>query len=239
MNPASPKVLLVDDDAHVRAAFARALNRAGYRVVEAGDGVEALELLSREKPALVILDVEMPRLNGWKTLAEIRRRGNVPPVLMITHVNDVDARVQGLEAGADDYIGKPCEPSELLARVRALLRRVHPPTSSARTMHFGNLAVDLDRKTASRQGTPVHFTRTEYTLLDLFFEHAGKPVSRELMLERLWGARAGNSHTIDTHLWRLRKKLGDAEDKRGWIQNLPGIGFVLAPQSVALPPTER
>src|SRR5687768_15661900 len=117
------KILVVDDDADVRALFKAALVRAGYDVTECGDGLEALERMQQEPSDLIILDVEMPRLNGRRTLTELRRRGFAQPVLMITHLNDVDSRVRGLEEGADDYLGKPCVPAELLARVHALLRR--------------------------------------------------------------------------------------------------------------------
>lgn len=224
-------IFLVDDDAQVRGAFNRALTREGFRVVECAGGPEALRQLEHETPAVVILDVDMPGMDGWKTLAEIRKRTGGPLVLMVTHVNDVPARVQGLEAGADDYLGKPCEAAELLARVRALLRRAPPAASAPATLRFGDLVVDLERKTALRGRTPVRLTRTEFALLDLFRRHAGKPVSREAMLEHLWGARSETSHTIDTHLWRLRKKLGGGGRDSPWIENIPGIGYVLTSET--------
>lgn len=224
-----PTILVVDDDPVIRSLFVQALTGAGFDTVESEDGMDALERANAQTPALIVLDVEMPRMNGWKTLAELRRRGCTQPILMITHVNDVDSRVHGLETGADDYIGKPCLPTELIARVRALLRR--SPLASSRRLRFGDIVVDLDGKKAERAGQPLRITRTEFALLELLFRNAGKPVSREAMLEHLWGARSGTSHTIDTHLWRLRKKLGDAGDTPRWIQNVAGFGYVLSPET--------
>jgi two-component system, OmpR family, response regulator MprA len=172
--------------------------------------------------------VEMPRMNGWKTLAELRRRKCPQPILMVTHVNDVDSRVHGLDTGADDYIGKPCTAGELQARVRALLRRAPGTTKRPSVLHFGPTVVDLDKKSATRDGEPVRLTRTEYALLELLCENLGKPVSREQINLRVWGGQQSSSHTLDTHLWRLRQKLGDTDDEPRWIRNLPAIGFVLS-----------
>lgn len=227
------KILIVDDDPAVRSAFNNALTRAGYDVSECEDGLAALERVQGEAPTLIILDVEMPRLDGWKTLAELRRRGCVRPVLMVTHVADVGSRVRGLDSGADDYLAKPCDAPELLARIRAILRRSSSSMQTAAApLRFGNVAVDLERKTAMRDMTPLRLTRTEYALLALLTEHLGTPVSRELIVERVWGGKEGNSHTLDTHLWRLRKKLGDTGDKPRWILNHAGIGYTLSAETV-------
>jgi two-component system, OmpR family, response regulator MprA len=222
------KILLVDDDPTVRRAFSRALTPMGYEVSECEDGFEALERIEAEAPALIVLDVDMPRMDGWKTLAELRRRGWTQPVLMVTHVDDVDSRVRGLDSGADDYISKPCSAPELLARVRALLRRAAPVRTLATTLRFGNVLVDLERKTATCGTAEFRLTRSEYALLTCLLENIGAPVSREVIFERVWGGKAGNSHTLDTHLWRLRKKLGDTSDNPHWICNHAGVGYSLA-----------
>lgn len=224
---AKAKILLVDDNAEVRSLFRRVLVAEEFRVIECDDGIDALKVVQAEAPALIILDVEMPRQNGWKTLAQLREGGATQPVLMLTHVNDVNSRIHGLEAGADDYLGKPCDPAELLARVRALLRRVPAPRAKPTRLHLGDVQIDLAQKTASRDGKPVQLTRTEYKLIEILVQHAGRPVSRELLLERLWGSSSGQSHTVDTHLWRLRKKIGDNRTDARSIRNLPGIGYVL------------
>lgn len=221
------KILLVDDEARVRALFRRALAGAGYHILECENGVEALVRIEQERPALVVLDVNMPQMNGWQTLTELRRRGSKQLVLMMTELNDLDSRVHGLDRGADDYMGKPFQASELRARVRALLRRAPAALASPDPLRFGNLVVDLEGKSAHRGSQPVRLTRTEYALLELFQRHAGRPVSREVILETMWGTRSGNSNTVATHLWRLRKKLGGASDQDRWIKNLAGIGYVM------------
>ncbi len=236
MTPA-PEILIVDDNDAIRAVFGRALRTAGFTVTECADGVAAIERWQSVAPALILLDVEMPRMNGWKTLSELRRLGCMQPILMVTNVNHVDARVQGLETGADDYLGKPCDAQELVARVRALLRRAsRRPVEIGGVLHFGDLEVDLSRKTAQRGSTAVPLTNTDYKLLSLLREHLGEPVSRELIVERVWGMRANATHALETHLWRLRKKLGEAGGETNWIRNLPGIGYVLD-ASVAGPAT--
>ena len=224
------KILIVDDDPTVRSAYRVVLERAEYDVSECTDGLAALDWIRDEVPSLIILDVEMPHLDGWKTLAELRRRGCTRPVLMVTHVDDTASRVRGLDTGADDYIAKPCDAPELLARVRALLRR-STPVHAATPLRFGNLVVDLERKTATRGKTEIRLTRTEYALLTLLREHIGTPVSRELIIAQVWGGKEGNSHTLDTHLWRLRKKIGDTGDKPRWIQNHAGIGYTMSMES--------
>lgn len=227
--PTRTKILVVDDEASVRLVLNRFLTAAHFRVIECRDGVEAIEQMQREKPAIVLLDVEMPRLDGWKTLKELRQRGCRVPVLMLTKLDNVAARVKGLEGGADDYVGKPYDLIELLARIKALLRRSRTSLPAPLQLQFGELVVDLERKSARRGVETVKLTRTEYALLELLAQHRGKPVARDFVHQRVWGvAEAPNSHTLDTHLWRLRKKIGDTGREPRWIRNLPGIGYVLA-----------
>lgn len=209
--------------------LSQTLIKAGYRAIECRDGVEALDRLATEAPDLVVLDVEMPGLDGWKTLEELRARGFTQPVLMFTHVNDAESRVRGLELGADDYLGKPCTVAELLARVRTWLRRAPPKSGTKAELRFNDVMVDLDRKVATKAGVPLQLTRTDYALLALLHERIGEPVSRELILRRVWKSTASSPHVLDTHLWRLRRKVGDNGDEPQWIKNVPGIGFVMAP----------
>jgi DNA-binding response OmpR family regulator len=226
--PAETKILIVEDDPTVCLVLNHLLTSSGYRVIECHDGVEAIAHVSREEPALILLDVQMPRMDGWETLTELRRRGCRVPVLMLTAAGDVPARVKGLEAGADDYIGKPCETVELLARVKALVRRSRMLPHTPLRLRFGDLVVDMERKEARRGEELVKLTRKEYALLELFAQNRDKPVSRERMLDAVWGmADSPNSHTVDTCLWRLRRKLGDGGGESGWIRNLPGMGYVL------------
>lgn len=226
--PTTEKILLVDDDPAVRRAFRQALTSMGYAVGECEDGMVLLERIQAEEPSLIVLDVEMPRMDGWKTLAELRRRGWKQPVLMVTHVDDVDSCVRGLDSGADDYVSKPCSAPELLARVRALLRRAASVRTVPTTLRFGDVLVDLERKTATCGTEEFRLTRSEFALLACLLEKIGTPVSREVIFERVWGGKVGKSHTLDTHLWRLRKKLGDTSDNPHWICNHAGVGYSLA-----------
>ncbi len=218
---------MVDDEPSVRTVVSRFLTGERFKVVEAQDGLEALALLRADRPALVILDVDMPRLDGWKTLKLIHEIDRRLPVIMLTNSDTVPARIKGLNDGADDYIGKPCDLGELLARINAQLRHVQRQVAPSR-LRFGPTVVDLDRKAAMRDGTSVNLTANEYQLLGLLAQHHGKPVTRDQMLRRVWNAdRTVNSHMIDTCLWRLRRKLGDDGSSGRWIQNLHGIGYVL------------
>jgi two-component system, OmpR family, response regulator MprA len=222
------QIWIIDDDPDVRKAFSYALIHGGYGISEYRDGAEALAQLEADPPALIILDIDMPKLNGWQTLVALRERGYAKPIIMITGTNDVNSRVKGLELGADDYVGKPCVVSELLARVKALLRRSAPPfPPSAVLLQQGDLSIDVENKIATKAGVPLRLTRTDYALLKLLSKNVGKPVSREIILREVWEAQSGNSHALDTHLWRLRGKLGDTSPTRQWIQNIPGIGFMM------------
>jgi DNA-binding response OmpR family regulator len=227
MKPA-PTIWIVDDDPGIRLFFGRILREAGYGVTACEDGLVSLGRLKTESPALIVLDVDMPRLDGWQTLKRLRRDGCTRPVLMLTHANHVDSRVRGLENGADDYLGKPCEPNEFLARVRALLRRAGPPAGAgAAPLRFGEVSVDLESRTATSAGSPLRLTRTEYALLTVLRENVGKPVSREAILERVWAGQTGYSHALDNHVWRLRRKLGDTGEEPRWIRNVSGMGYVM------------
>ncbi len=225
------RLLVVEDDEMLRAMYADLLRAAGFRVLEARDGVEALEVWEREGPALILLDVDMPRLNGWRTIERLRLRGARQPVIMLTGLTDIDDRVRGLGAGADDYLGKPCDPRELIARVQALLRRAHPasPEAPPTLLRLGGNLVDLAARTAINAGQPLALTRTEYAILDLLARHAGKPVTRETILDAVWGyTNRPNTRTVETHFWRLRRKLGDPGGATGWIRTTTG-GYVLDP----------
>ena len=225
---AQPKILVVDDDPTCRRIIGQSLLSAGYRVIESPDGVRVRELVHSEQPALVILDVQMPGRDGWETLEDLRRHDCMLPVLMLTSCVDVSQRIRGLREGADDYIGKGCHPGELLARVHALLRRVEVASAQTRWLRIGAVTVDLEGKAAWRNGERFTLTKTEYLLLKLFAQNLGKPVTRETMLDRVWGYdRLPSTRTIDTHLWRLRKKIGGAEEDAPWLRNVPGAGYVM------------
>jgi two-component system response regulator MprA len=241
MNPpaapvASARLLLVEDSVELRASCAELLRSVGYRVLEAADGVEAMELWEREDPALILLDVNMPRMNGWQTLEKLRLRGCRRPVLMLTGLTDINDRVKGLAAGADDYLGKPCDFRELLARVQALLRRSQPAASGLTQLTFGDLRVDLEARSAVSGRGPLALTRTEFAILDVLARNHGRPVARDTILDAVWGyTNRPNTRTVETHVWRLRQKLGDRGDDPHWIRTVPGAGYQLEcdPEAVA------
>lgn len=221
---AGPSLLVADDDEATRVSYAAALVGAGYQVIQAGDGSEVLALVEQEKPAVVLLDVDMPHLDGWQTLAQLRRIASGPRVVMLTGLTQVDDRVRGLTAGADDYLCKPCDLRELLARVHTVLRRTAGVSTGLTLLHFGPTTVDVRNRTAFRAGQATELTRTEYLLLEVFARYPGELVTRERLLELVWGyTRQSNTRTVDTHIWRLRQKLAD---ESRWIQTVPaGSGY--------------
>lgn len=229
------KILVVEDDEVVRASIGEVLRRADYRVLEAENGEMALNLLRDEQPDLVIMDVSMPQLGGLAALEIIRQRGDTLPVLMLSGHGEVDHRLRGLGLGADDYMAKPFDHRELLARVAALLRRGQlRGNNKPRWLRHKDISIDLVAKRAERAGKPLPLTATEYSILEVLAQNSGEPISRERLLDLVWGYTfAPATRTVETHIWRLRKKLGDSADESGWIQNVQGAGYVLAPSTDA------
>jgi DNA-binding response OmpR family regulator len=225
-----PRILVVDDEKAMRASISQCLQSAGYRVLEATDGVEAIDMISKEKPALVILDVMMPNLTGLETVAEVRRLGLVLPILMLTTRNEIAEKVDGLNAGADDYLGKPFDRRELLARVQALLRRqdAAQAVQMISLLRFGDVEIDLEKRTATKGQLQVPLTRTEFALLELLAKNMGTPVSRDHILDVVWGyTYFPSTRTVDTHIWRLRKKIGDNGEAPRWLKKAQGEGYIL------------
>jgi DNA-binding response OmpR family regulator len=181
-----------------------------------------------EKPDLVLLDIMMPKLDGYALCAELRRLANSVPVLMLTAKGQVEDRVQGLDAGADDYLVKPFSTEELLARVRALLRRArrlaHPPAK----LTLGDVEIDLPRQTALCGKEQLHLTAREFAMLRLMAESPGEPVSRERFLDVVWGYTAfPTTRTVDNHIASLRSKIEPDPDKPRWIKTVHGVGYKL------------
>ena len=239
-------ILIVDDEAPMRRAIAQLLVHAGYAVLEADDGPTALRLIEEERPALAVMDVNMPKMDGMVVLETIRRRGLSLPVLMLSGLGDVEHRLKGLGLGADDYMAKPFDPRELVARLGALLRRGQPNADSfSRRLQRGDLSIDFAARRAERAGQEVLLTATEYAILEVLAQNAGRPVSREYLLDVVWGyTSSANTRTVETHIWRLRKKLGDMGTGSGFIQNRQGLGYLLTVEesgatSIQTAPPER
>jgi two-component system response regulator MprA len=232
------RILVADDDAVVRTILISFFGRKGYRVLEASNGQEAMDLIKREKPALVILDIEMPEIGGLTVLKRLRESGNTTPVLIASSRGGVDDRIEGLTSGADDYLPKPFDLEELLARVQALLRRRTAPSNPVARLQLGEVEINLSERRAQAPGRTIRLSRTECAILDLLARNAGKPVSREQLFDVVWGyTYLPSSRTLDTHVWRLRQKLGDSAETPRWIRNISGVGYQLdcTTTPVALP----
>lgn len=202
------RILVVEDEYAMRRALEDTLRAAGYRVLVAADGEEGLKRAAEEKPDLVLLDVMLPRLDGFEVAAALRRLGTDQPILMLTAKGTVEDRVQGLDAGADDYLVKPFSTDELLARVRALLRRSRREGGRWLTIDLGDVRVDFARQTATRRGEPLELTSKELAMLRLLAEADGGVVTRERFLDVVWGYGAfPTTRTVDNHMAGLRAKI--------------------------------
>lgn len=222
------RILIVEDERPMRTALQDCLEAVGYSVFTAADGENGLQRALEEKPDLILLDVMMPKLDGFALCAELRRISNPVPVLMLTAKGQVQDRVTGLDAGADDYLVKPFSTEELLARVRALLRRSRRHGHSTPVLVLGDVQIDFVKQTATCRGAPVHLTAKEFAMLRLLAESSGEPVSRERFLDLVWGYAAfPTSRTVDTHIASLRSKIEPTPDAPRWIKTVHGVGYKL------------
>ncbi len=223
-----PRILVVEDELPMRTALQDCLEAEDYRVLTAADGEAGLRRAIEEKPDLILLDIMMPRLDGFAVCAELRRLSIPVPILMLTAKGQVEDRVKGLDAGADDYLVKPFSTDELLARVRALLRRFQKQTALPATLGLGDVKIDFARQQVLRKGRQVHLTAKEFAMLRLMAETPGEPVSRERFLDVVWGYTAfPTTRTVDTHIASLRAKLETDPDNPRWIKTVHGIGYRL------------
>jgi two-component system, OmpR family, response regulator MprA len=221
-------IMVVDDEAAVRDALSRTLRFEGYQVAVATDGTEALARLSTQQTDLVVLDVLMPRMDGLAACRALRTVGNLVPVLMLTAADAVGDRVAGLDAGADDYLVKPFALQELLARIRALLRRAPRAGSGDETMlRHGELSLDPVTREVYRGDRPVRLTRTEFTILEAFLRHPRQVLTRPLLFELVWGYDFGAaSNNVDVYVGYLRRKLEAGGEPR-LLHTVRGFGYVL------------
>jgi two-component system, OmpR family, response regulator MprA len=219
-------ILVVDDEPAVRESLRRALELEGYRVELATDGDEAIARLARaEQPDAVILDILMPRVDGLEVCRRLRSSGNAVPVLMLTAQAEIDSRVAGLDAGADDYLPKPFALAELFARLRALLRRTGGDSTDA--LRFADLELDPGTREVRRAGDLIDLTRTEFSLLELFLRNPRQVLTRSIIFERVWGFDFGpTSNSLDVYIGYLRRKT-EAGGKPRLIHTVRGVGYAL------------
>ncbi len=228
MTSAPPLVLVVDDEPAIAALVQGYLERDGLRAVVAPDGPAALAAVAAHHPAVVLLDVGLPGLDGTAVCRRLREAGDWTPVLFVTARDDEVDRVLGLELGADDYVTKPFSPRELVARVRAVLRRTAPghATRDAERLAAGTVELDLGTRRARAAGRPVELTTTEFALLAHLMRRPGRVVAREELLADVWGYPAGTpTRTVDVHVAQLRAKLGAAVR----VRTVRGVGYAVEP----------
>jgi len=222
-----PRVLVVDDDRAVRESLRRSLDFNGYAVSLAADGAEALAGIGTVAPDVVIMDVMMPRLDGVEATRALRAAGNDVPILVLTARDAVGDRVEGLDAGADDYLTKPFALAELLARLRALLRRVVPPEDEDEVLAYSDLRMDLASREVRRGDRPMELTRTEFTLLEMFLRRPRRVLERAFILEEVWGYDfPTTANSLEVYVGYLRRKT-EAEEEPRLIHTVRGVGYVL------------
>ena len=219
------RILVVDDEPAVRESLRRALQLEGYDVALAGDGLEALDSVRADGADAIVLDVSMPRLDGLETCRRLRSEGSSLPVLMLTARDEVADRVAGLDAGADDYVVKPFALEELLARLRALLRRTAPADGDV--LRFADIELDPATREVRRGGDAIELTRTEFSLLELFLLNPRQVLTRSIIFERVWGYDFGfGSNSLDVYIGYLRRKTEQGGKPR-LIQTVRGVGYAL------------
>lgn len=231
VRPRPEPVLVVDDEPTIAEVVARYLTREGYATAIAHDGPAAIQLARELRPSLVVLDLMLPGLDGLEVMRRIREQPGEPtPVILLTARGEESDRVVGLRSGADDYVVKPFSPSELVARVDAVLRRTRPAETTAEPIRFDGLEIDPASRRLFVDGSEVELTQREFDLLLFFAEHPGQVFSRDQLMERVWEfAFYSDTTTVTVHVRRLRAKIERAPDQPRWIQTVWGIGYRFSP----------
>ena len=224
-------VLVVDDEPTIAEVVSRYLERAGYSATTAADGLEAVRLAGERRPDLVVLDVMLPGLDGLQVLRRLREGEEGPtPVILLTARGEQEDKLAGLRSGADDYVVKPFSPSELVARVDAVLRRVRPPTTEAEPLRFDGLEIDVRGRRVAVAGEEVQLSQREFDLLEFFASNPGQAFSRDQLLDRVWGTvLPADTGTVTVHVRRLRAKIEPDPERPRFIQTLWGVGYRFQP----------
>lgn len=240
---AKPLILLVDDETAITDNLAPFLSRSGFRAAVASDGEAALRQLAAEPPDLLVLDVLMPRLDGREVLRQLRQAGNWTPIILLTQVGEASERAMALEEGADDYLNKPFDPHELVARIRAVLRRAQPgqpPLSAAVRLASGRLVLDRRSHRAWLDRTELPLTPKSVMLLEYLMTHPDELVTRERLLDAVWGwDYPVGTRAVDTRVAELRRALEDDPARPGYIETIPGQGYRFIGEVGAAPAAGR
>lgn len=225
------KILIADDESAIRRILTTRLSMVGYNVVAAADGEEALEMFDKETPDLVVLDVMMPKLDGYGVCQQLRSQSDVP-IIILTALGDVADRITGLELGADDYLIKPFSPKELEARIHAILRRCKDTKTAhevdSEVIQIDSLKIDTVKRRVYKNDQVIPLTYIEFNLLELLFKHSGEPVSRAEILQQLWGyapRRIADMRVVDVHVARLRAKVESDQRNPEFILTVRGVGY--------------
>ncbi len=226
------KILIVDDEHSIRRILETRLSRLGYEVVTAADGIEALDIFHNQVPDLVVLDVMLPKLDGYGVCQQLRQKSEIP-IIMLTALGDVADRLMGLEIGADDYVSKPFSPKELEARICSLLRRVEKKDTSGMpnsgVFHVGTLQIDTNKRQVKKGDEPIRLTSIEFSLLELLVSRCGRTVSRSEILEQVWGytlEHQVDTRVVDVHVSRLRANLEKDPKNPELILTARGTGYL-------------
>ncbi|KAI9134952.1 response regulator transcription factor RpaB [Acaryochloris sp. CCMEE 5410] len=233
MKDQQQKILVADDEASIRRILETRLSMMGFVVITAADGEEALQVFQHQEPDLIILDVMMPKLNGYQVCQSLRQESDVP-IIMLTALSDVADRITGLEMGADDYMVKPFSPKELESRIRCILRRITKSHSahhkSAGVIQVGHLEIDTNKRQVYKDKERIQLTHLEFNLLELLVSRPGEPISRVEFLQKVWGYSPDgkiDTRVVDVHMSRLRNKLKEDTEEPDLILSVRGVGYAI------------
>lgn len=222
------KILVVDDEKHIVELISYNLEREGYKVLKAHNGAEALELLYKEKVDLLILDIMMSNVNGLDVLKKVRTSTKIynMPVIIVSAKNDEFDKILGIELGADDYLTKPFSIKELLARIKAIFRRIEDFNINKNIITFDDIQIDFNNRVIKKKGEILNLSLKEFELLKLLIENKGRVLDRNFILETIWGYEFdGDNRTVDVHIRFLRKKIGNDDNEQKYIETVRGIGY--------------
>ena len=221
------KVLIVDDEEHIQELIKFNLEKNGYNILCCGNGAEALKIINKEKPSIVLLDLMLPGMDGYDVIKEIRRNSAVAktPVIMLTAKGEELDKILGLELGADDYITKPFSVRELVARVKAVLRR-SVVQSTEETFEFGDVSVNFNKHEVIKNGKKIELTLKEFELLETLIKNKGRVMTRDFLLDKIWGYEyIGETRTVDVHIRHLRQKIEEDDKNPEYVETIRGIGY--------------